>query len=409
MLLGLAFLTSVAKAQSPQKIRIIPKQAYGGPVSEYFNKIEYIPLETSKESLFGDINNLIITDDSYIISDNDTKSVLFFKSDGKFIRKVKSPNGTVPRIIYNGFNDKVQVNYLSWESGVIKQKKNYTIYGEETFDLTSSKEEHVTGGIPLEPGYSIKFNNSHINSLTNLKDTTIYLIDVYKGDSLYNKLLPVNPYKNPGFCYFAGNLNSNPASYYVQNKSVLISIPIDKSIYKIDKDKAVKLFDVTFPLGIEYPKDWLKITDYHVLDSLKKAPLSPNIILNLENIFFDKNKLVFKGESAMYVSNMNTGDPNYIFNFIYDTRSTKVVALERLNPDPSSYYLPVFNPSGYLMTSGIRYYKESYYSHISSLDLFFTRDATKNKNPKYPTVLKDYFNTQSRKSNPVIVRMKLKG
>jgi len=70
MLLGLAFLTSVAKAQSPQKIRIIPKQAYGGPVSEYFNKIEYIPLETSKESLFGDINNLTITDDSYIISDN---------------------------------------------------------------------------------------------------------------------------------------------------------------------------------------------------------------------------------------------------------------------------------------------------------------------------------------------------
>ena len=70
ILFSFILFTSAAKAQSPQKIRIVPKQAYGGPVSEYFNKIEYIPLETSKESLFGDINNLTITDDSYIISDN---------------------------------------------------------------------------------------------------------------------------------------------------------------------------------------------------------------------------------------------------------------------------------------------------------------------------------------------------
>lgn len=343
-----------------------------------------------------------------MITDNDTKSVLFFKQNGKFIKKVKSPSGTFSQIIFDRFNDKIQIAYTDWESGLIKQRKTYTSSGEEQYDVKNSKDEWISGDIILEPGYTIKFNDSHINTLSNLQDTIIYLIHVYKGKSLYNKFLPVNPSKSPGFCYFAGNLSKKPDSYYVQDNSVLISMPIDKSVYKIDKDKAVKVFDVGFPKGIEFPKDMLKINDTRILDSLKKVPLSPNLIFNLANIFFDKNKLVFKGQSPMYVSNMNTGNPNYIFNFIYDQISNHVVALEKLNPDASSYYLPAFNPRDNLMVNGIRFYKESYYSHISSLDLFFARDATGDKNPKYPPVLRNYFSSQNRKSNPVIVRMKLK-
>jgi len=404
LLLTLVFFANATKAQNPRKIRISPKLAYGGPVSEYFEKIEYIPLETTKESLFGDINSLDITNDSYVITDYDTKYVLFFRLNGKFIRKIKSPSGTFPQVTYNGFYDRVQISYQSVETGVIKKKKVCNIYGEET----NAKEDQGKREIFLEPTYSIKFNNSHVNSLESLKDTTIYLVEVYKDNTLYNKLLPINPSKNPGFCYFGGNLNSNPKSYHIQNKSLLLSTPIDKSVYKIDKDKALKVFEISFPAGIEYPKDRLKITDHKVLDSLKKTSLSPNLIFNVENLILDKNKLVLKGESPMYVANMNTGDPNYIFNFICDTISGKVVALERLNPDPSSYYLPIFNQRGDLMTNGIKYYNETYYSHISSLDLFSAHNATKNKKPQYSPVLKEYFSTQNRKSNPVIVRMKLK-
>jgi len=66
ILFSLVLFANSTKAQSPQKIRIIPKQAYGGPVSKFFDSIEYVPLETNKESLFGDINRLTITDESYI-------------------------------------------------------------------------------------------------------------------------------------------------------------------------------------------------------------------------------------------------------------------------------------------------------------------------------------------------------
>ena len=58
-----------AHSQNVPVLRIDPSGAYGGTYSEYFDDIEYIPLETTKESLFGYIVQLIITDSSFVITD----------------------------------------------------------------------------------------------------------------------------------------------------------------------------------------------------------------------------------------------------------------------------------------------------------------------------------------------------
>lgn len=144
------------------------------------------------------------------------------------------------------------------------------------------------------------------------------------------------------------------------------------------------------------------------MDSLKKVSRSPNLIYNLVNILIDRDKLIFKGYSPLYVSNMNTGDPNYIFNFIYNPTTKVAISIERLTPDLSSFYLPVFNTDGRLMTDGIYFNKSYYYSHISSLDMFFAKNSITTKKIKYSETLESYFSSQNRKSNPVIVRMKLK-
>lgn len=400
--------SSFVKAQSSTKIRVDPKNSYGGYVSEYFTDIEYIPLETTKESLFGDIEKLIITDDSFVITDLDTRSILFFKTDGKFIKKIRFSNNSFPDIVYNGFEKHLKINYIDVESYKVKATKIFTISGDEKTDALLNIDEKALNYIPLNKEYSIKFNSARINTLNEIKDSSIYLIEVYKGDRLYNKLLPVNPAISPGFCYFAGKLNGDHASYYVQNESLFVSIPIENSIYKIDKDSAKKVYDISFPANREFPKEVLKITDIRILDSLKNISRSPNLIYNLEKIFVDNNKLVFKGLSPIYVSNMNTGDPNYIFNFIYDPTANSAISMERLVPDLSSYYLPVFNPRDKLMTDGIIFYKSYYYSHISSLDMFYSKDASRDKKTKYPKTIENYFSSQNRKSNPVLVRMKLK-
>ncbi|MFT3902994.1 MAG: 6-bladed beta-propeller [Niabella sp.] len=64
-------------AQEVPKIRIDPAAASEGPVSNYFDSVEYIPLETSPKSLFGDVDKLIVTDSSVVVFNFDTYSVLF--------------------------------------------------------------------------------------------------------------------------------------------------------------------------------------------------------------------------------------------------------------------------------------------------------------------------------------------
>jgi hypothetical protein len=88
-----------AFSQELPKLKINLEQAFGGAFSDYLDSIEYIPLETSKTSLFGNISQLLITDSSFVISDEDTKSILFFSLSGKFIKRV-SKRGALFLICY---------------------------------------------------------------------------------------------------------------------------------------------------------------------------------------------------------------------------------------------------------------------------------------------------------------------
>lgn len=65
-------------------LRIDPQSARGANVSQVFDEVKFIPLETTKESLFGSIYDLRIVKNQFILFDQDTKAVLIFGRDGKF-------------------------------------------------------------------------------------------------------------------------------------------------------------------------------------------------------------------------------------------------------------------------------------------------------------------------------------
>jgi hypothetical protein len=58
--------------------------------------------------------------------------------------------------------------------------------------------------------------------------------------------------------------------------------------------------------------------------------------------------------------------------------------------------------------SGLDYSQGSLYAHVSSLELFTAKSANQEKNVIYSLPLRNYFEKSDRKSNPVIVRFKLK-
>src|SRR5690606_28131365 len=60
--------------------------------------VNYIPLETTKKSVFGRIRQLLVSADYFIIWDADTNFIYFFDKKGKFVKKYRPPNCTIKSI-----------------------------------------------------------------------------------------------------------------------------------------------------------------------------------------------------------------------------------------------------------------------------------------------------------------------
>ncbi|RZL13073.1 MAG: 6-bladed beta-propeller, partial [Pedobacter sp.] len=52
-------------------LRLDPSTARGAAASQVFDEVKFIPLETTKESLFGSISQFVVTDGNYIVYDYD--------------------------------------------------------------------------------------------------------------------------------------------------------------------------------------------------------------------------------------------------------------------------------------------------------------------------------------------------
>lgn len=417
-LLLLCCFAVTVKGKTQDNVKVIqvdPRQAYGGPVSDYFNNIQYIPLETTPESTFGEIANMVITDSSYIICDNDTKSILFFNPKGKFIKKISSNKDVFPYFEYDYFNKVVSIcfisktDFFSNDNDATKSIRFFrfsdTGHPIDTIVVHSREDEDIKK-VNLGDGYWFKTQTCRFEKGKGPKDTTIYLMNIYKGDSLHKKLIPYHQKEQFGFCYFGGWLSSKQEDYTVIDGITYTATPYEHKVYKITKDTAIKVFEIVFPYDVAIPKSVLKYRDTKTLDSVSNIARPPGIIYSLAKIFFKGNKLFFKGESHFYLSTVSTSELR-AYNFIYDTVQQKVSALERLTPDSTSSFLPVFDMRDGLMENGILYQNDYFYSNVSSLDMFQAYEKNKSRNPVYPEVLKAYFKTQNRRSNPVIVRMKL--
>lgn len=83
--------------------------------TQFFLSIEYIPLETNSESVFGEIDELLVTNDHYIILDKKTHGIFVFDKSGKFVNKINRKGEgpeeyRIPKsIAYNPYNGAIEV------------------------------------------------------------------------------------------------------------------------------------------------------------------------------------------------------------------------------------------------------------------------------------------------------------
>ncbi len=400
------FTACITQAQNVRKLRIDPANAHGGNVSDFFSNVEYIPLETTKESLFGDVGQLIITDSSFVIVDYDTHAVLFFTLTGKYLRKVKTTENEYAHVEYqkNGVGVKISVYNYQKQSSV---SKYYSIMGKLMPGVEKIKDATEGGRILLEDDYFIQARGCYYNIDDKPKDSVYHLLEVYKGDSLYKSFLPYNQLTNPTLCGLLGggvNLRNSP-----ENGTMYVATPLDFFLYKVNRDTIQKLYQFVFPLNRNLEKWIVETKDNKVIDSLRKDHRwrKESVISGISNIFMKNDILMFKIDATSY-SWSSGSDAKYQYNFIYNIASGRLASLERMLPDSTNGYLPIMQGFRNAI-SGLTYEKEHFYSNVSSLSMFTVKEATKERNPVYTPVVDAYYKKENRKSNPVIVKLKLKG
>ena len=111
-----------------KEIRIDPTYARGGAASFFFDEVNFIPLETTKNSFFGQIDKLIVTKEFYIILDRETDAILIFKKNGAFYTKiVRIPGITKKREEWQAKPFNIFNNFCPTKIGFKNDVKGYRL------------------------------------------------------------------------------------------------------------------------------------------------------------------------------------------------------------------------------------------------------------------------------------------
>jgi|SRR5690606_29903274 len=377
-------------------LRIDPKTANGGSMSRLFEQIDFVPLETTKESLFGDISQLEVTDDEFIIFDNDTKCILIFDKLGKYKNKinlVKEVGGKINTqdVDINGFTLKSEnttqliVASTRNKTFVFNTKAERVDAYERSDDYYATQEYLFKD---LTRVFSYYKNNKH-------DDKSFYQYVLTKDDKTVGKYFEID----------TGKLSKNgdfavggPSLIETDNSEIIHAVKYyDYNIYRITKSGISVAYRLVFPKENSIPNDFNTNNIYFgkKIDYFFKYPKK---IFGIGYTYKIGNNLYFKcGGLSSDIRNNGS--------FVYNLANNYLISLNRLDIDDTSSYLPIMGR----WDNNIKKYDGEYlYCSLSSLEMFNFYEQEKDKNRKYPVVMNAYFKNGNNKDNPVIIRIKPK-
>ncbi|MEN5086779.1 6-bladed beta-propeller [Sphingobacterium faecium] len=376
-------------------LRIDPKVANGGSVSQVFEDIQFIPLQTIKESLFGDITQLEVTEKEYVIFDNDTKTILIFDKQGKYKCKIN---------LMKEIGGKLSVEDVDIYGFTLKNEKNIPLIEFSTktkkfvFNFDAKKiNEYKIASIESYAAQEFIFKDSTkvISYYRNLgsADKSLYQYVIKKGGEIAYKYFEIDTSKyskNGDFAVGGKSLieTDNPEIFNAVRN-------YDYNIYKISTNGISVAYRLVFPNINTIPIDFNSNKKYlgKKLDYFFKFPKN---IFGIGYTYKIGNNLYFKCGS-LHPDIRKNG------SFVYNLTNDYLISLNKLDVDSSSNYLPII---GRWDNDFKKYDGEFLYCSLSSIELFSYYEQEKVKKHKYPIAMQEYFNNGSKKDNPVIIRIK---
>ncbi len=396
-------MASLAAGQSAQTLYFDPNSTIGAPASRVFESISYIPLETTRQSLFGQISRLVVTDQYFIIFDYDTQGLYFFDRSGKFIKKYKDDKYTVASmqlmekenaLYLLQINKNFRPTELERDELVRNPfSKNSMKFGRSVlYGLADIQSEQITE----IKGFAISMTNPHylapdqwaysvVLEDKNAKDSVDFELKISNGSKTLRAYFPYAK-RNSSYLSDPGNIEFYNTG---QPGTLLFSRPYNYSIYQLTPDSATILYNFVLPFENTVPKTFFtkEFSSRNELREYKR--INPGYVWRINGLVPVNNYLFF---SLDYQKRDR--------RFIFDRNSNRFYNINRISPDSSNAYLPV-------MGWGIQYYdKTALYSSISSDAMFRSKDAEQHRNPVYTVLVKEYFEKSKSTSNPVIIILK---
>lgn len=404
----LFFWSCSAAFGQPQKLYFEPSTAIGIPQSRVFDEIKYVPLETKRESLFGRINKLIVTEKYFVILDNDTQAIYFFDKNGKFVKKYKNRGYDFRSILYDANRNALFISGLS---------KNFSPFQKDVqaalddpvhnssvkyaraiyYDLTDAKEAKTETlknfDIVLANPFIFNTNQwvySYIYANKNWPDTQDYELKVSDGHSTLASYFPYNR-KTSSIFY------SKPESISFYNtfspQTLLFTRPFNYNIYQLTPDTVKELYSIILPAANTIPASFFT-ENFSSRSSLENYKMkNSGFAWGVNNVMDLQRYLFFSLDFFRSFRERN---------FIFDKKTNQFFNLNKLSADSVNAFLPVVG-------FGVQYYDKDYiYSSTSSATMFQNKKANERRVPNYDPVLKQYFEERKQDDNPVIIMLKPK-
>ncbi len=406
-----------AFAQQPQTLRIDPAFASGLPASQVFEEINYIPLETTKESLFGTINQLEINDQYFIIFDRSTNAILLFEKNGKFHAKISGKGAGIFSFNYEKENrrirvfstnnkqlsDQIRIKAETDSAGAIALMNRFIKVAYYDLDgkvLKENASKKLLTPANLTSVYlpaGISFSNFAIAG-DDMQESQAFELNLYKDGKVYQSYFPYNHKKD--VARYGRYLNSPAGFSRSQNDTVFyFTRPLEYSIFELTPHTIREKYRLIFLMKNTFPETFLtdKISQNDRRSFLRD---NPSLITGLSNIHERKDRLFFK-------INNNERRRSGSTSLLYDLKTGQLISINNLTPDSTTSFLPLFDfPFSY---ESFKNADEKYfYTYISSMRMFQAEEGNSDKNISYPPMLAQYFQKGDKKDNPVIVQLKPK-
>jgi hypothetical protein len=267
-----------------------------------FSESRYIPLETTDESIFYEINKIVFQEDSFYILDNKQASILLFDETGKFVKKLMK-KGLGPG------------EYLTIEDFFIKDNFLYILSSAIQKIMVYNKDFDFVKSFSID-GFATNIANQNdliyvYTNFSSLDYKNIHVIDINTG-KIINKFADFQK-KQLGVGYSSDGFSINTDSLFV-------TFPYDYFIYLVAKDNYNRYLKIDFGKEKMFPDKWKDFSDDERTKKIKLlySDFWDLPIAHISNLYFSERYLFFtfvhKGAEHKFI--LNRKSSKYITGYL---------------------------------------------------------------------------------------------